>query len=453
MLDCSRNAVPTAGALRTFLRRVNRMGCNAVMLYTEDTYEVPGRPYFGYLRGRMTQQELRELDAYAAALGIELIPCIQTLGHMARALRWPCMAGLRDTDDVLLTDSPETYALLEEMIAAASAPFASRRIHIGMDEAYGLGRGAHMDRFGPAPQGELMARHLARVGEVLRRLGLHGMMWSDMYFHAPGGGDAYTPGFVPDEAAVRAAPPDIDLVYWDYYAEDIAVPRHMLAQHRRFDAPTLVRGRRLYVDGARARRGQGALHQPRDPRRLPRGRRARGVRHPLGRRRRGVPTPLLGGLPGLTAFMEYACAGRMDDGWLDARLTACAGCPGEPMRALADFHRIGLRPRTGRRGQPGQAASLRGPADAAVRGGLSGHGAQRALRRACPALRPQRAGRRRRVARLLRSLCEAGRSRACQMRAARGRRAHRARRRQGAGGRVPAAAVPGRGAGRRRAGG
>lgn len=346
MLDCSRNAVPTAGALRTFLRRVNRMGCNAVMLYTEDTYEVPGRPYFGYLRGRMTQQELRELDAYAAALGIELIPCIQTLGHMARALRWPCMAGLRDTDDVLLTDSPETYALLEEMIAAASAPFASRRIHIGMDEAYGLGRGAHMDRFGPAPQGELMARHLARVGEVLRRLGLHGMMWSDMYFHAPGGGDAYTPGFVPDEAAVRAAPPDIDLVYWDYYAEDIAVPRHMLAQHRRFDAPTLFAGG-VYtwtgpvpdVDKARST-SRVTLDACREA----------GVREvfaTLWGDDGAECNPLLGGLPGLTAFMEYACAGRMDDGWLDARLTACAGCPGEPMRALADFHRIGLRPRTG----------------------------------------------------------------------------------------------------------
>lgn len=114
---------------------------------------MPGRPYFGYLRGRMTQQELRELDAYAAALGIELTPASRRWGTWPARWRWPCMAGLRDTDDVLLTDSPETYALLEEMIAAASAPFASRRIHIGMDEAYGLGRGAHMDRFGPGASG------------------------------------------------------------------------------------------------------------------------------------------------------------------------------------------------------------------------------------------------------------------------------------------------------------
>ena len=164
MLDCSRNAVPTMAAAKTFLRRLSRMGYNVVLLYTEDTYEVAGRPYFGYLRGRFSQAELRELDQYADALGIEMIPCIQTLGHMARALRWPCMEDVRDTDDVLLLDEEKTYALIEEMIVSASRPFATRRIHIGMDEAYGLGRGKYMDRHGYVPQSELMQKHLARIG-------------------------------------------------------------------------------------------------------------------------------------------------------------------------------------------------------------------------------------------------------------------------------------------------
>ena len=168
MLDCSRNAVPTMEAAKTFLRRLSRMGYNAVLLYTEDTYEVAGRPYFGYLRGRFSQAELRELDQYADALGIEMIPCIQTLGHMARALRWPCMEDVRDTDDVLLLDEEKTYALIEEMIVSASRPFATRRIHIGMDEAYGLGRGKYMDRHGYVPQSELMQKHLARISDILK---------------------------------------------------------------------------------------------------------------------------------------------------------------------------------------------------------------------------------------------------------------------------------------------
>ena len=244
MLDCSRNAVPTMEAAKTFLRRLSRMGYNAVLLYTEDTYEVAGRPYFGYLRGRFSQAELRELDQYADALGIEMIPCIQTLGHMARALRWPCMEDVRDTDDVLLLDEEKTYARIEEMIVSASRPFATRRIHIGMDEAYGLGRGKYMDRHGYVPQSELMQKHLARIGGILKKHGLHAMMWSDMYFHMaqPGSAAAYPAGCTLSEAIVAAAPKDIDLVYWDYYTEDGALARHLFAEHARFSADTLFAG-------------------------------------------------------------------------------------------------------------------------------------------------------------------------------------------------------------------
>ena len=45
---------------------LEKMGYNTLMYYTEDTYEVKDEPYFGYLRGRFTADELRELDAYAA---------------------------------------------------------------------------------------------------------------------------------------------------------------------------------------------------------------------------------------------------------------------------------------------------------------------------------------------------------------------------------------------------
>lgn len=58
------------------------------MLYTEDTYEVNDEPYFGYVRGRYTKEEMKELDAFAGSLGISLIPCIQTLAHLKATFRW-----------------------------------------------------------------------------------------------------------------------------------------------------------------------------------------------------------------------------------------------------------------------------------------------------------------------------------------------------------------------------
>ena len=89
MLDCSRNAVFTVEKVKSVIRTLAKMGMNVLMLYTEDTYEVPGEPYFGSYRGRYTKAEIQEMDAYASMFGIELVPCIQTLAHLHNALKWP----------------------------------------------------------------------------------------------------------------------------------------------------------------------------------------------------------------------------------------------------------------------------------------------------------------------------------------------------------------------------
>ncbi|MBQ4268830.1 MAG: beta-N-acetylhexosaminidase, partial [Clostridia bacterium] len=78
MVDCSRNGVITVETAKKLIRNISMLGYNSMMLYTEDTYEVDGEPSFGYLRGRYTKDEIKEIDAYALQFGIELIPCIQT---------------------------------------------------------------------------------------------------------------------------------------------------------------------------------------------------------------------------------------------------------------------------------------------------------------------------------------------------------------------------------------
>lgn len=49
-------------------------------------------------------------------------------------LQWPKYAHLRDTHEVLLANSEDTYDFIEKTIKAATAPFRTKRIHIGMDE-------------------------------------------------------------------------------------------------------------------------------------------------------------------------------------------------------------------------------------------------------------------------------------------------------------------------------
>ena len=73
MIDMSRNAVMSVAQVKEYLGYLKKMGYNCAMLYTEDTYEVQDEPYFGYMRGGYSAEDLRELDSYAASLGIEFL--------------------------------------------------------------------------------------------------------------------------------------------------------------------------------------------------------------------------------------------------------------------------------------------------------------------------------------------------------------------------------------------
>ena len=182
MLDCSRDGVYTVEALKKYIRILAKMGYTSLQLYTEEVYEIPEEPYFGYLRGKYSEAELRDLDAYAAAQGIELVPCIQTLAHLTGLTRWPEYAECTDMADILLADCERTYTLIENMFAAIARCFTSRRVNIGMDEAHFIGLGKYLDVHGYCNRFEILKKHLARVGEIAAKYGFRPMMWSDMFF-------------------------------------------------------------------------------------------------------------------------------------------------------------------------------------------------------------------------------------------------------------------------------
>lgn len=242
MVDASRNAVLSVEGMKELLNFMAKIGLNQVMLYTEDTYEVKERPYFGYLRGRYTQEELRELDDYAYALGIEMVPCIQTLGHLATALQYGVAKDIRDTHDILLVGEPKTYEFIEDLIRTVSETFRTRRVHVGMDETFGLGRGVYEQKHGIEDNFEIMNKHLSKVVKITEKYGLEPMMWSDMFYRFGSVTHDYydlksnIPQKVIDDI------PEIDMVYWDYYHEDESFYDTMFQNHLAMDKKIIFAG-------------------------------------------------------------------------------------------------------------------------------------------------------------------------------------------------------------------
>lgn len=346
MVDCSRNAVCSVSYVKQLIRQLALMGYDRLMLYTEDTYEVPEYPFFGYLRGRYSQQELKELDSYGMAYGIELIPCIQTLAHMNGLFRWRVFDSVRDTGDILCCGQEETYELIEHMIQSFAETFHSRVINIGMDEAEMIGRGNFLKKFGYRERLDIMENHLRHVLEICKKYGYTCMMWSDMFFKMLKG-DQYYKGNIEVTNEIRNKIPEgVELIYWDYYARDSKVYDSMMKQHK------MLTDQVGFAGGAWKWTGFAPLlNHSMEASRLALERcREHGIQNVIvtgwgddgGEASQSVVLPLL------SLYAEFQYEQNMEDDWIAPRLLACTGAGLEEFLKLDSLNLTPDNPSPGR---------------------------------------------------------------------------------------------------------
>lgn len=230
-LDLSRNAVMKVPELKKFLCRLASLGYDTCFLYLEDTYTLENQPYFGYLRGRFSSENLCELDNYAQGLGIELVPAIQTLSHLERPLKWHDFHNVKDTETSLMVHGEETYQLIDQMIGTISKCFKSERIHIGMDEALNLGRGEFLKKHSYCSQEQLFLEHLKLVVKIVKKYGKKPLIWSDMLLRVLSPTGDYYDNNVEISDSFSKMIPDLTIVYWDYYHDNVDDYKNIIKKH------------------------------------------------------------------------------------------------------------------------------------------------------------------------------------------------------------------------------
>jgi len=240
MVDVSRGGVLTVNAVKKFIDASAALGLNMLMLYTEDMFEMKKYPMFGYMRGRYSLSEFQSMDDYAAECGVELIPCIQTLGHLNNYIMWGEVPS--ENASVLLVGEEKTYEFIEEEIKFMSSALRSKKIHLGMDEASGLGLGKYLKLHGYRDKMEIFNEHLRRVIGIAKKYGYEPMIWSDMYYSSKDGQDYYEPDYVIPQKAIDDAPLEAAHVFWDYYHKDYDYYNKKLAQEKRFNNEVIFAG-------------------------------------------------------------------------------------------------------------------------------------------------------------------------------------------------------------------
>ncbi len=314
MFSVSRGGVMRVETVKATMRGMALMGLNSYMLYSEDTFEVDGFPYFGHARGRYSKAELKEMDAYALSLGIELIPCIQVLGHLSNYLSQKQAYSHKDTESVLLVGSEETYALIDGMLATVCECFTTKRVHIGMDETYDLGTGKYLDKNGYRPRHEIFFEHLERVKALARARGLDPMMWSDMFFRMAAKGlkgyKDYDERVQFTEEFRASIPQGVRPIFWDYYNADKNFYSTNIEKHRYlFDREP------IYAGGIWLWSGQGPLYSRSFDFTYPAldACRETGVQEVFATIWGGDDSHLILAMPGLAWFADYDYRGGYDE--------------------------------------------------------------------------------------------------------------------------------------------
>ena len=227
MIDCSRGAVPTIESLKKLVDILSAFGYNYLMLYTEDTYEIEGEPYFGYMRGRYSKQQIQELDKYCISKNMELRACIQTLAHLSRLKRHVDYEPLYEINDILTVKDERVYTLIDKMFDAVSKMFSSKKIHIGMDEAWALGRGKLLDKYGALQKSKIMNSHLKRVSALAEKYGFECDIWADMLWNS------YHESNDKEHFKMQI-PENITPIIWRYWLKDSQASEEEILTYKKF---------------------------------------------------------------------------------------------------------------------------------------------------------------------------------------------------------------------------
>lgn len=240
MIDLSRNAVFRLDYFKSVIQRQALFGFNEIWLYMEDVYELINYPKFGYLRGKYSLEDLQELDVFASNLGVTLVPCIQTLGHMSQFLRWSSSANLADQKDVLLVTSSKD--LITDMIQFCKLAFKTDKIHIGMDETFGFSFGKYYKKHGYKNPETLFIEHLGNVNDICLSNGYDQVyIWSDMFFRHRSKTEYYYDFTITfDDDFISKIPKNVGLVYWDYYNKDENIYTKMLEKHQQMNRKVIM---------------------------------------------------------------------------------------------------------------------------------------------------------------------------------------------------------------------
>lgn len=186
-----KGAPPRIEYLHKLIDLFSRLGADGLLVEYEDMF-----PYQGKLKmlqatthPAYSHKEVLSIQEVAKAKGLEVIPLVQTFGHMEFVLKHHALSCLREVPHCLGTLNPhkeDGKTLVMEMLRQVVELHPNlHTLHIGADEVYLLGEGEESRGWLSQPGRtveQLFLSHVTRVAKSVKEAWphLHIIMWDDM---------------------------------------------------------------------------------------------------------------------------------------------------------------------------------------------------------------------------------------------------------------------------------
>jgi hypothetical protein len=197
MLDISRDKVPTMATLFALIDNLAEWKVNHIQLYMEHTFAYRDHREVWADADPFTPDEIRLLDAYCRDRFIELAPNQNAFGHMERWLKHPryrplaeCPEGFttpsgewRPNPSTLDPGNPGSLALVASLFNELVPCFTSRRLNIGCDETWELGKGRSRQAVERDGLHRVFLDYLGKLNAAAAPLGCTCQYWGDMVWN------------------------------------------------------------------------------------------------------------------------------------------------------------------------------------------------------------------------------------------------------------------------------
>lgn len=198
MLDISRGKVASLDDLCGYVDRLAGMKYNQLQLYVEGfSFAYPSFTEVWKDKTPITGEEIRYLDAYCKAHGIELVPNQNSLGHMAAWIAREEYRDLAEADKgmefmgntmpvgTLDAMNPRSLDLVTAMMDDMMPFFSSDKFNVNLDEPFELGKGKNKTLTEEKGEEYLYMDYLKRLHERVSARGKQMYMWGDILANHP----------------------------------------------------------------------------------------------------------------------------------------------------------------------------------------------------------------------------------------------------------------------------